>query len=42
MSVYIKNEWDYHVQLARPDWATVIERKQGIGDLQEGDEGYTD
>ena len=26
------HEWDYHVQLARPDWATVIERKQGRGD----------
>ena len=25
-------EWDYHVQLARPDWATVIERRQGRGD----------
>ncbi|MEN8175429.1 MAG: nitric oxide reductase activation protein NorD [Pseudomonadota bacterium] len=29
---YHYNEWDYHVQLARPDWATVIERRQGIGD----------
>ena len=26
------NEWDYHVQLARPDWATVIERRQGKAD----------
>jgi len=25
-------EWDYHVQLSRPDWATVIERRQGKGD----------
>ncbi|MEJ2425231.1 MAG: nitric oxide reductase activation protein NorD [Candidatus Thiodiazotropha sp.] len=25
-------EWDYHVQLSRPDWATIIERKQGKGD----------
>jgi nitric oxide reductase NorD protein len=25
-------EWDYHVQLYRPDWATVIERRQGRGD----------
>ncbi|MCB1866125.1 MAG: nitric oxide reductase activation protein NorD [Chromatiales bacterium] len=25
-------EWDYQVQLARPDWATVIERRQGRGD----------
>ncbi len=29
---YHYNEWDYHVQLARPEWATVIERKQGRGD----------
>ncbi len=29
---YHYHEWDYHVQLARPDWATVIERKQGRGD----------
>ena len=26
------SEWDYHVQLSRPDWATVIERRQGLGD----------
>jgi nitric oxide reductase NorD protein len=25
-------EWDYHVQLYRPDWTTVIERRQGRGD----------
>ena len=25
-------EWDYHVQLYRPDWATVIERRQPKGD----------
>ncbi|MFE8034304.1 nitric oxide reductase activation protein NorD, partial [Thiohalocapsa marina] len=25
-------EWDYQVQLARPDWATVMERRQGRGD----------
>jgi hypothetical protein len=35
---YHYNEWDYHVQLARPDWATVIERKQGKGDPQAMDE----
>jgi hypothetical protein len=29
---YHYSEWDYHVQLARPDWATVIERRQGRGD----------
>ncbi len=28
------SEWDYHVQLSRPDWATVIERQQGRGDPQ--------
>lgn len=26
------DEWDYHVQLNRPDWVTVIERRQGRGD----------
>ena len=25
-------EWDYHVQLHRPAWATVYERRQGRGD----------
>jgi hypothetical protein len=29
---YHYSEWDYHVQLSRPDWATVIERRQGRGD----------
>ena len=29
---YHYDEWDYHVQLARPDWATVSERRQGRGD----------
>jgi len=29
---YHYNEWDYHVQLARPNWAAVVERKQGQGD----------
>ena len=29
---YHYSEWDYHVQLERPDWATVIERKQGRSD----------
>ncbi|GAB6040341.1 VWA domain-containing protein [Endothiovibrio diazotrophicus] len=29
---YHYDEWDYHVQLARPDWATVVERRQGRGD----------
>lgn len=35
------HEWDYHVQLARPDWATVIERKQGRGDPEIMDEILT-
>ncbi|CCQ75099.1 nitric oxide reductase activation protein NorD [Magnetospira sp. QH-2] len=26
------DEWDYHIQLHRPDWSTVIERRQGVGD----------
>lgn len=29
---YHYQEWDYQVQLHRPDWATVIERRQGRGD----------
>ncbi|MGA7983371.1 MAG: nitric oxide reductase activation protein NorD [Chromatiaceae bacterium] len=29
---YHYQEWDYHVQLYRPDWATVIERRQERGD----------
>jgi len=38
---YHYSEWDYHVQLARPDWATVIERKQGKGDPEVMDEILT-
>ncbi|OOY98351.1 nitric oxide reductase activation protein NorD [Solemya velum gill symbiont] len=38
---YHYNEWDYHVQLARPDWATVIERRQGKGDPDVMDEILT-
>ena len=38
---YHYNEWDYHVQLARPDWATVIERKQGKGAPEVMDEILT-
>jgi nitric oxide reductase NorD protein len=34
-------EWDYHVQLYRPDWATVIERRQGRGDPDVMDEILT-
>ena len=26
------SEWDYHIQLARPDWVTVYERRQPMGD----------
>jgi len=32
------NEWDYHVQLHRPDWATVMERRQPAGDPQRMDD----
>jgi hypothetical protein len=32
------NEWDYHIQLHRPDWATVIEVSQGRGDPESMDE----
>jgi hypothetical protein len=34
-------EWDYHVQLNRPDWVTVIERRQGRGDPDVMDEILT-
>ena len=30
-------EWDYQVQLHRPDWVTVLERGQGRGDPEEID-----
>jgi len=26
------HEWDYHIQLVRPDWVTVYERRQPMGD----------
>lgn len=35
---YHYDEWDYHVQLSRPDWATVIERRQPKGDPKVMDE----
>jgi nitric oxide reductase NorD protein len=38
---YRYDEWDYHVQLARPDWATVLERRQPKGDPQVMDEILT-
>jgi len=28
------DEWDYHIQLHRPDWSTVVERRQGKADPQ--------
>lgn len=31
-------EWDYQVQLYRPDWATLIERRQGRGNPERMDE----
>ncbi len=34
-------EWDHHVQLFRPDWATVMERRQSPGDPAEMDELLT-
>ncbi len=34
---YHYQEWDYHAQLYRPDWATVIERRQGRGDPSDMD-----
>jgi len=38
---YHYQEWDYHVQLYRPDWSTVIERRQPKGDPTEMDELLT-
>jgi len=35
---YHYDEWDYHIQLHRPDWATVMERRQGKGDPESMDE----
>jgi hypothetical protein len=29
------SEWDYQIQLARPDWATVYERRQPMGDPED-------
>ena len=29
------SEWDYHIQLARPDWATVYEHRQPMGDPED-------
>ncbi|NEX19616.1 VWA domain-containing protein [Thiorhodococcus mannitoliphagus] len=38
---YHYQEWDYHVQLYRPDWATILERRQGRGDPEAMDEILT-
>lgn len=38
---YHYDEWDYQVQLARPDWATVMERRQPKGDPDRMDEILT-
>lgn len=38
---YPYQEWDYHAQLYRPGWATVIERRQGRGDPKAMDEILT-
>lgn len=35
-------EWDYHVQLHRPAWATVYERRQGRGDPEQIDKVLTE
>ena len=35
-------EWDYHVQLHRPAWATVFERRQGRGDPEQIDKVLTE
>ena len=38
---YHYQEWDYHAQLFRPDWATVVECRQGRGDPKAMDEILT-
>ncbi|MFW5911073.1 MAG: nitric oxide reductase activation protein NorD [Thiohalospira sp.] len=35
-------EWDYQVQLHRPDWVSVIERRQGKGDPEDIEQILTD
>lgn len=34
---YHYQEWDYHIQLHRPDWATIFERRPNKGDPEEID-----
>ncbi|HET9122633.1 MAG TPA: nitric oxide reductase activation protein NorD [Acidiferrobacteraceae bacterium] len=31
---YHYNEWDYQIQLERPSWVTVLERRPPVGDLE--------
>lgn len=31
---YHYHEWDYHIQLHRPDWATVLEKRQPKGEAE--------
>ncbi|MBK1702170.1 nitric oxide reductase activation protein NorD [Thiococcus pfennigii] len=38
---YRYQEWDYQAQLFRPDWVTVLERRQGRGDPERMDEILT-
>ncbi|MEJ2059397.1 MAG: VWA domain-containing protein [Gammaproteobacteria bacterium] len=35
---YHYNEWDYQVQLYRPDWVTVLEKRQSKGDPEDIDQ----
>ncbi|OOZ39254.1 VWA domain-containing protein [Solemya pervernicosa gill symbiont] len=35
-------EWDYQIQLARPDWSTVYERRQPKGDVDDIEQILTD
>ncbi|MDH5480563.1 MAG: VWA domain-containing protein, partial [Nitrosomonas sp.] len=35
---YHYSEWDYQIQLERPDWATVQEKRAKMGDIQKIDE----
>jgi len=39
---YHYQEWDYNVQLHRPNWATVLEKRQQKGDPQEIDKILTE
>ncbi|MDH3326357.1 MAG: VWA domain-containing protein [Gammaproteobacteria bacterium] len=39
---YHYHEWDYHIQLHRPDWATVYERRQPAGNPEDIDKILTE